>query len=336
MLFATLAGSALSSLRVETESRVAGAENRPSLVLPLVCEIGETCWVVNYVDVDPSRGVRDFKCKGRSYDGHDGVDFAIRDLGVMARGVAVVASAAGLVKTIRNQMEDVAIGDEASRARIKGRECGNGVVIEHTGGWQTQYCHLLKGSVHVRPGQRVVTGAPIGLVGLSGDTSFPHVHMVTRYNGEAVDPYTGHPVTAGCGKEERPLWRSDLNVPYESVALYNAGFAAGRPDLAAIRNGERPAEPFPLDAPALVLWIDMFGVEAGDRLQFRIARPDGRALLEREQEIERTQARRFAYMGIQRAGDAWIAGTYTGEVTHVRMVEGQPATKKITRTIAIQ
>ncbi len=72
-----------------------GPVESQGLDLPLVCRLGETCWVANYVDVDPTEAARDFRCKGRTYNAHDGTDFAIRDRGVMEQGVRVVASYLG-------------------------------------------------------------------------------------------------------------------------------------------------------------------------------------------------------------------------------------------------
>jgi hypothetical protein len=34
--------------------------------LPINCEIGRTCEIQNYVDLDPSGGVRDYQCGQRS------------------------------------------------------------------------------------------------------------------------------------------------------------------------------------------------------------------------------------------------------------------------------
>src|SRR6266511_4821866 len=163
---------------------------RQGLDLPLVCRLGETCWVANYVDVDPTEAARDFRCKGRTYNTHDGTDFAIRDRGVMEQGVPVVASAPGIVRRVRDGVEDAALTDQASRTRIAGRECGNGVVLEHDGGWQTQYCHLRRGSIQVRVGERVERGSRLGMVGLSGKTEFPHVQLTVRRNGQVIDPFT--------------------------------------------------------------------------------------------------------------------------------------------------
>jgi murein DD-endopeptidase MepM/ murein hydrolase activator NlpD len=306
------------------------------LDLPLTCILGQTCWVANYVDVDTSGGASDFRCRKRTYDGHDGVDFAIRDLGVMEQRVPVVASAPGVVKNVRDGMEDVAISDEASRARIKGRECGNGVLIEHDGGWQTQYCHLRQGSIKVKAGDRVQTGSQLGLVGLSGKTEFPHVHLTVRKGGKAVDPFTGQEVSAGCGKESKPLWRADLSVPYEEVALYNAGFSAGKPDMAAIRNGKRDDGPLAVTAPALVLWVDIFGVEEGDKLWFLITGPDGKPIFEHVEPIEKTQARRFVFAGKKLTGAAWPTGTYTGRATLTRKMDGQEMKSDITRAVTIR
>ena len=332
LLCRVVVGFALPALPAAAEDLA----HRLSLGLPLLCKVGATCWVANYVDVDTSPGVRDFRCRLRSYDGHDGVDFALRDLAVMGPGVAVIASAAGRVKNIRDNMDDIAVIDPASRARIKGRECGNGVVIDHSDGWQTQYCHLRKNSIRVKPGEHVAAGTPLGLVGLSGHTEFPHVHLAARHNGAAVDPFTGQPSSAGCGKTARGLWRDDLNLAYETVALYNTGFASDAPDIEAIRRGEPVVQPFSVNAPALVVWVDMLGVEVGDRLQFRITQSDGRAVFQGEQKIEKTQARRFVYAGIRRKGNAWTAGTYTGEVTHTRVAEGQSLIKRVMTTVVVR
>lgn len=306
------------------------------LGLPLTCVLGQTCWTVNYVDVDPSGEARDFRCRKRTYDTHDGVDFAVRDLGVMVQGVPVLASAPGVVKNVRDGMDDVALTDETSRARIKGRECGNGVLIDHEGNWQTQYCHLRKDSIKVKAGERVETGSPLGLVGLSGKTEFPHVHLAVRKGGKAVDPFTSQEVSAGCGKEGKPLWRADLSVPYEEVALYNAGFSAGKPDMAAIRNGKRDDGPLALSSPALVLWVDIFGVEAGDKLWFLITGPDGKPVFEHVEQIEKTQARRFAFAGPRLKTDAWPAGTYTGQATLTRKANSHEMKSEITRTVTIR
>lgn len=312
----------------------AGTLETDGISLPLQCELGKTCWVANYVDVDKTGGVKDFRCRGRSYNRHDGVDFAIRDLGVMAEGVPVLASASGIVRNVRDGMEDIAIADETSRSDIKDRECGNGVLVGHDEAWETQYCHLRKGSVQVKQGERVRRGQQIGLVGLSGKTQFPHVHLTVRRHGQVIDPFTGRPMEAGCGLAGKALWRE--SVSYEDVALYNVGIAGELPDVAAIRSGKRGGDSLAATSPLLVLWIDIFGVEAGDRLRFRITGPNGQPVLEQEGQIEKTQARRFVYVGKSQGKVLWPTGTYTGQVTLTRMRDGQLISSEAVSTVAVR
>ena len=314
----------------------AASVDETGLGLPLVCHLGETCWVANYVDVEPTEAARDFRCKGRTYNAHDGTDFAIRDRAVMEQGVTVIAAAPGTVLRVRDGVEDRALTDEGSKRAIAGRECGNGVVLEHDGGWQTQYCHLRRGSIRVRVGERVERGRPLGLVGLSGRTEFPHVHLTVRRNGQVIDPFTGRLQSAGCGGEEKPLWRADVHISYEYVALYNAGFWDGQPDVEAIRNGRVSNRPLPPTATALVLWVDVFGIQAGDLVRFRIIGPDGKAILDKEEPVDRTQARRFMFAGQRRRADTWSPGTYSGQITLTRALDGHLVERSISRTLTIQ
>jgi hypothetical protein len=306
------------------------------LGLPLVCQLGETCWVANYVDVDPTEAARDFRCKGRSYNTHDGTDFAIRDRAVMEQGMPVVASAPGTVRRVRDDVKDAALTDQSSLARIAGRECGNVVVIDHAGGWQTQYCHLRRGSIRVRAGERVERGSPLGMVGLSGKTEFPHVHLTVRHNGQVIDPFTGQLQRAGCGLEGKPLWQADAHVAYEDVALYNAGFAGSIPDVEAIQSGRMQNGSLPPTAAALFLWVEMLGVQAGDQVHFRITGPDGQMMLDKEEQLDRTQARRFMFAGQRRQTYAWASGSYSGQVTLTRTLDGQPMEQSVSRTLVIQ
>lgn len=306
----------------------------PKLDLPLACRLTQSCWVANYPDTDPTPLARDFLCRARTYEAHDGVDFAIRDLAAMASGVAVLAAAAGTVINVRDAMQDVAVTDQATRARVEGRECGNGVLLQHARGWQTQYCHLRQGSVSVKPGQQVEHGTVLGMVGLSGQTEFPHLHLALRLNGKPIDPFTGNPLEAGCGTAARSLWQG--NIVYEQVALYNAGFAAGVPDIDAIRQGKGDGQSLDPESAALVIWVDMLGAQAGDRLRLRIVAPDGSRVIDSEQALEKTQARRFIYAGARRGNTRWAPGEYIGDIIHTRTLDGRPQATKLDIRASVQ
>jgi len=54
--------------------------------------------------------------------------------------------------------------------------------------------HLQRGSVAVRPGQTVRTGDGLGLVGNSGNTGEPHLHIHAQRPGSAAEPLGGEPL----------------------------------------------------------------------------------------------------------------------------------------------
>lgn len=70
---------------------------------------------------------------------------------------------------------------------------GNHVLIEH-GGVVVALCHLQHGSVHVRQGQRVSIGDPIGRCGNSGNSTEPHVH-VQAIDDSSVEQAEAVPLT---------------------------------------------------------------------------------------------------------------------------------------------
>jgi len=140
--------AACTADKVDTEPQ---KEKSFQLEFPMACSVGENCWPMNYVDHDTQAGVvTDASCKARSYDGHKGTDIAIRDWSAVLEGVDILAPASGTVLGVRNGETDQ-FPTSADKARMaqRGRECGNGVRIDHGGGWTTQFCHMKKGSVNV-------------------------------------------------------------------------------------------------------------------------------------------------------------------------------------------
>jgi murein DD-endopeptidase MepM/ murein hydrolase activator NlpD len=63
---------------------------------------------------------------------------------------------------------------------------GRAIYIDHGAGLVTAYFHLSK--AEVRQGQTVNRGQRIGLVGMSGRVTGPHLHWVARYGTISVDP----------------------------------------------------------------------------------------------------------------------------------------------------
>ena len=136
----------------------ASADEAPRLGLPADCTLGQTCFIQQYPDADPGPAAQDFMCEGLSYDGHKGTDFGLPSLAAMDAGVTVIAAAPGIVRGVRDEMADRLYSPQDDT--LSGRDCGNGAVIDHGGGWETQYCHLAQGSLTVASGDVVERGAP--------------------------------------------------------------------------------------------------------------------------------------------------------------------------------
>lgn len=62
------------------------------------------------------------------------------------------------------------------------------VTVAHGRGLRSMYAHLSR--VDVALGQPVDAGTPIGLVGSTGHSSGPHLHLELRLRGAAIDPLT--------------------------------------------------------------------------------------------------------------------------------------------------
>jgi murein DD-endopeptidase MepM/ murein hydrolase activator NlpD len=63
---------------------------------------------------------------------------------------------------------------------------GNSLVLDHGGGLYTMYFHLAE--FKVQEGDEVRKGAVIGLSGMTGRVTGPHLHWGARLNGARVDP----------------------------------------------------------------------------------------------------------------------------------------------------
>jgi murein DD-endopeptidase MepM/ murein hydrolase activator NlpD len=62
--------------------------------------------------------------------------------------------------------------------------------------WGLETCSYHLSTTAVEVGERVIAGQAIGAIGLTGETTGPHVHWETRTNGALVDPLTYAPAVA--------------------------------------------------------------------------------------------------------------------------------------------
>lgn len=286
----------------------------PELGLPVDCRIGVDCWIIHTVDRDPGPGTRDSFCGPMTYDGHEGLDIGLADLEAMARGVRVLAAAPGRVRGVRDGMDDVPVEQAAGgAAAVEGRECGNGVMLEHEGGWTTQYCHLRRGSVTVRPGERVERGAVLGLVGNSGLASFPHVHLQVREGEQTVDPFLPDRPAASCDAQPgQGLWLPPARaaLAYAPVVLASLGLGDGPTDMAAVLAGTADDRPLTSRSPALVVQLMGYAFRRGDRITLALYDPAGALAFERHAVQDKDQARTLLYGGRKRPERGWTPGDW--------------------------
>jgi murein DD-endopeptidase MepM/ murein hydrolase activator NlpD len=299
----------------------AAAQEPFQLSLPLACEPQKTCFIQSYVDTDPGPGVRDYACGGSTYDKHDGVDFRLLSAKAAKDGVAVLAAAPGIVKASRDTMDDIFFR-QLTPGQIKGKECGNGVVIDHGDGWETQYCHMLKGSISVTTGQQVKRGDALGKVGFSGMADFAHVHLTVRKQGVAVDPFApeAQPGTCTAGGGGSSLWQPEVaaRLGYRSGVILGSGFTSAPPDLNRLEADHTALAPLDALSPALIFYARFMNLAAGDRIRFVITGPGGPVIEQLSQPIDRNKATYFAYAGKKRRELPWQEGRYEARAELVR------------------
>jgi len=96
---------------------------------------------------------------------HNGIDYAA------APGTTVWAAADGVV----------------TFAGKRGPN-GNLIALQHAGGYETYYAHLLRTARGIVRGTHVKQRQPIGAVGSTGRATGPHLHFALKKSGKFIDP----------------------------------------------------------------------------------------------------------------------------------------------------
>ena len=301
--------------------------SRPSLSLPLNCVIGTDCWVQNLVDFDSSNGIRDPYCGSASFNKHKGTDFRVRTTKDLSKEIPVLSMADGTVVALRNSMAEKLVESDADLKFVENKECGNGVFIRHEGGWSSQICHLAKGSVRPKKGEKVKRGDVIGLMGLSGHTTFPHVHVTVRKGKTVIDPMTGLAQSDACspnaGLTEKSLWTQEVRarMPLQFTAILETGYSSSRPSTSRLLKGK--SGPVLADGP-LIFYAKFINVRKGDRIDLTVKGPNGVFATSRGKPLDRAKATWTQYTGKKGAVPAGSA--YSGSVTLFR--NGKPLLKR--------
>jgi murein DD-endopeptidase MepM/ murein hydrolase activator NlpD len=195
------------------------------------------------------QGSRDYHCGFKYYSGHRGTDILLRNFRVQDSGVTVVAAAAGRVALTHD-------GEPDRNTVQNGQNQWNVVQISHTDGITSVYGHLRRGSILVAPGQDVAAGTPLGLVGSSGFSNWPHLHFEVRRGGVPVDPWSGQCQIGGS------LWTSQLAYQ-NAFRVLDIGVQDWRITTQAELLERSPDSPKITGAGGVMsFWVELYNIRA--------------------------------------------------------------------------
>lgn len=287
-----------------TSSSPAFAETPPQFGAPLKCDWGKNCFILQYVDTDPSSEARDFQCSIQSYDDHKGTDFALPTHDLMQTGIPVLAVRDGTILRTRSHMKDFPPSDAQVDQFYKAKtSCGNGLVLDHGDGWSSQYCHMKQNSLKVVPNEYVQKGQILGYVGQSGSAQgFPHLHLTIRHGDDIIDPFTGLKMGEGCtpSLNKNSLWEEESGVIAQAFNIYAAFWGTSTSLLD--QHVEAPNFPTSLSAaasetPNLIFAIGYTGARKGDQISLTIKSPSGEIFSERTITQPRDRIRQSYFVG---------------------------------------
>lgn len=230
--------------------------------------------VSNFVDQNAAfpNQLRDYNCGTRTYDttsgyNHRGVDYFLWPFSWRKMDqdeVQVIAAAPGTIILRQDGNFD--------RSCSFNNNNWNAVYVRHADNSVAWYGHLKNGSVTPKPvGATVVAGEYLGIVGSSGNSSGPHLHLeVYDSSGALHDPYQG-----SCNTKNPTTWWLSQR-PYHDSALNHLATAFAPPDFPACPNPESPNESDSFVVGSPIYFAAYYRDQiAGQSSRYRIYRPDG-------------------------------------------------------------
>ncbi len=299
---------------------VGGSAAAGDFGLPAKCDLGTDCFFQQYVDMDAGKEAKDPLCGAKTYNDHKGTDLRILSMRDVERRVPVVAVGEGRVLRVRDGEPDKLMETQSDRAAVAGKECGNGLVMSLTSGYEVQYCHMREGSLVVKAGETVTKGQQLGDVGSSGMAQFPHVHITVRKGEDVVDPLTGRTMAAGCSADfakDASLFEPGIvdRINPAAPEILAMGIA-GEPVKHASLVEDGPPPTVTAKDPIFVAWGWFANLEQGDRIRIALKAADGATVAEVTAEpVDRNKATYSAFAGKKRS---LPAGDYEATVAVLR------------------
>lgn len=232
----------------------------------------------NYIDHNPAfpNQISDYNCGTRSYDLSSGYNHKGTDIGLWPFGwtkmeqnvVEIVSGAPGIIIGKSD-------GNFDKNCSFCTTPCDwNAVYIRHSDGSVAWYGHMKSGSLTTKQvGQPVVTGEYLGIVGSSGNSTGPHLHLEIYADNnytQLVDPWAG-PCNLLNGNTS--WWANQQN--YYEPTLCRIMTNSDAPVLSSCPGGENEKEKINYrSGQALYLSSYYRDQQAGQRAVHTIYRPD--------------------------------------------------------------
>lgn len=257
----------------------------------------------NLVDLWPWKGeTLDYQCGHLTYDGHDGLDWALRTFDEQDRGVPIFAPMGGRVYLKADGAYDKNTTWEG--------QATNYLLIDHGGGRWCYYGHLKRHSLKVEEGEWIPAGYPIAEIGSSGSSGGPHLHFSTYDKGFRIEPFAGE-----C-QPHASAWRDQQDISRE-LRLYEGAVTAQNPEM---HGG--PPWPMPRGGQiefrdgSFYLWVFGSQLPAFSRWQVKCFLPDGSLDWASHQNpfFNPRLSYFFAYWNLRPPSLQQVAGTWTVEL----------------------
>ena len=230
--------------------------------------------VSGYVDHNPAfpGQVQDFMCGARSYDtsggyNHAGTDYFLWPFAwnKMAAGdITIVAAAPGVIVNKSEGNPDQSCSFNSNK--------WNAVYVRHADGSIAWYGHMKQGSVTTKAiGDTVQTGEYLGLVGSSGNSTGPHLHLeLYDASYHLIDPYAG-----ACNPSTASSWWK-VQRPYNDSAVIKLMTGTAPVSFNSCPSPDVPNEATYFQAGDSVYFTVFYRDQLSSQIStYRLIKPDG-------------------------------------------------------------
>ena len=275
--------------------------------------------VSNFVDLNAAfpGQILDYNCGTRSYDlndgyNHQGIDYFLWPFSWLmmdSADVRIVAAAPGIIIGKDDGNNDRSCPDNFSSN-------WNAVYVQHADGTVMWYGHMRTGSLTAKGvGASVTTGEYLGLVGSSGFSTGPHLHMELRSGTGGgsvhIEPYAGA-CRAGPSEwaAQRAYYDSAINRLSTHSAVVNFNTACPNPGQ-EVTNFRRIFQP----GQRVYLYAFFRDLQAGHSINAVLRRPNGTVYSNVNATADTTYSAAYYYWFYDIAG-AEPYGRWTWDVTY--------------------